>query len=48
METSAKVRLEQELNKIRPVVASAASTVQRIRDRSAYGWVQLNDLVISI
>ncbi|KAH9711929.1 DNA polymerase alpha catalytic subunit [Citrus sinensis] len=48
MEISAKIPLEKELNKIRPVVALAASTVQRIRERCAYGWVQLNDLAISV
>ncbi|XP_044469106.1 DNA polymerase alpha catalytic subunit [Mangifera indica] len=48
MEASAKIPLEKELNKIRPVVALAASTVQRIRDRCAYGWVQLNDLIVLV
>lgn len=48
MEISAKIPLEKELNKIRPVVALAASTVQRIRERCAYGWVKLNDIAISV
>ncbi|XP_022741467.1 DNA polymerase alpha catalytic subunit isoform X2 [Durio zibethinus] len=48
METSARIPLEKQLAKVRPVVDLAASTVQRIRDRCAFGWVQLNDLIITI
>ncbi|KAB1214754.1 DNA polymerase alpha catalytic subunit [Morella rubra] len=45
---STRLTLEKELAKIRPMVDLAASTVQRMRDRCAYGWVQLQDLVIAI
>ncbi|TXG59415.1 hypothetical protein EZV62_013988 [Acer yangbiense] len=48
MEIGAKIPVEKELSKIRPMVALAASTVQRIRDRCGYGWVQLSDLVITV
>ncbi|KAI4314977.1 hypothetical protein L6164_027831 [Bauhinia variegata] len=47
MEAKSKIPLERELSKIRPMVDLAASTVQRIRDRCAYGWVQLQDLVVT-
>ncbi|XVE87107.1 hypothetical protein DITRI_Ditri18aG0089600 [Diplodiscus trichospermus] len=48
METSARIPVEKELAKVRPVVDLAASTVQRIRDRCAFGWVQINDLIITV
>ncbi|KAL5754943.1 hypothetical protein ACOSP7_023163 [Xanthoceras sorbifolium] len=48
MEINAKIPLEKELSKIRPMVALAAATVQRIRDQCGYGWVQLNDFVITV
>ncbi|OMO56655.1 DNA-directed DNA polymerase, family B, pol2 [Corchorus capsularis] len=47
IEATARIPLEKELAKVRPMVELAASTVQRIRDRCAFGWVQMNDLVIS-
>ncbi|GER47322.1 DNA polymerase [Striga asiatica] len=40
--------LEKELAKIRPLVELAASTIQKIRDRSAYGWVQVKDLIVLV
>ncbi|GLU20032.1 hypothetical protein SLE2022_362500 [Rubroshorea leprosula] len=48
METTARVHIEKELARIRPVVDSAASTVQRIRDRCAYGWVLMKDLFVTV
>ncbi|XVF15540.1 hypothetical protein REPUB_Repub09cG0162700 [Reevesia pubescens] len=48
METSARIPLEKELAKVRPLVDLAASTVQKIRDRCAFGWVQMNDLIITV
>lgn len=41
-----KAQVEKELIRVRPLVDLAASTIQRIRDRCAYGWVQMNDLFI--
>ncbi|XP_027362652.1 DNA polymerase alpha catalytic subunit [Abrus precatorius] len=48
MEAKSRIPIEKELIKIRPMVNLAASTVQKIRDRCAYGWVRLQDLVISV
>ncbi|EOX91455.1 DNA polymerase alpha catalytic subunit isoform 1 [Theobroma cacao] len=48
METSARIPLEKELAKVRPLVDLAASTVQRIRDRCAFGWVRMIDLIIAV
>ncbi|KAJ4828983.1 hypothetical protein Tsubulata_020636 [Turnera subulata] len=47
-DASTRVLLERELTKIRPVVDTAMSTVQKIRDRCAYGWVQLSDLAVTV
>ncbi|TYG46032.1 hypothetical protein ES288_D11G224000v1 [Gossypium darwinii] len=47
MDTSARIAVEKELAKVRPVVDLAASTVKRIRDRCAFGWVQINDLIVT-
>ncbi|KAF7851792.1 hypothetical protein BT93_L2647 [Corymbia citriodora subsp. variegata] len=41
-----KAQVEKELIRVRPLVDLAASTIQRIRDRSAYGWVQMKDLFV--
>lgn len=48
IEANLRIPVEKELARIRPLVELAASTVQKIRDRCAYGWVQLNDLAVSI
>ncbi|XP_057948989.1 DNA polymerase alpha catalytic subunit isoform X3 [Malania oleifera] len=48
MEVSSRIPLEKELAKIRPVVDLAVSTIQQIRDRCAYGWIQLEDIVIAV
>ncbi|KAK4416185.1 DNA polymerase alpha catalytic subunit [Sesamum alatum] len=43
-----RMPVEKELAKIRPLVETAASTVQKIRDRCAYGWVKLSDLIVVV
>ncbi|KAL5099247.1 hypothetical protein RYX36_003574 [Vicia faba] len=48
MEAKARIPIEKELIKLRPVVELAASTIQKIRDRCAFGWVKLQDLVVTI
>ncbi|KAK4488380.1 hypothetical protein RD792_004141 [Penstemon davidsonii] len=48
IEGDKRLLVEKELTKIRPLVELAASTVQKIRDRCAYGWVQLQDLIVMI
>lgn len=48
IEGSTRLPLERELAKIRPMVQLAASTVQGIRDRCGYGWVQLQDFIITV
>lgn len=48
MEAKSRIPIEKELIKIRPIVDLAASTIQKIRDRCAFGWVKLQDLVVAI
>ncbi|KAG6729216.1 hypothetical protein I3842_01G015200 [Carya illinoinensis] len=48
VEASNRLPLEKELAKIRPMLNLAASTAERIRDRCAFGWVQLQDLIITV
>ncbi|CAI9754278.1 unnamed protein product [Fraxinus pennsylvanica] len=48
IESTNRLTVEKELAKVRPVAELAASTVQKIRDRCAYGWVQLKDLTVTI
>lgn len=48
MEASSRIPLEKQLTKIRPMINLAATTVQRMRDQCAYGWVQLNDLTVTV
>ncbi|KAG5069905.1 hypothetical protein JHK85_002282 [Glycine max] len=48
MEAKSRIPIEKELIKIRAVIKSAASTAQEIRDRCAFGWVKLENLVISV
>ncbi|KAK7307110.1 hypothetical protein VNO77_39879 [Canavalia gladiata] len=48
MEAKTRIPIEKELIKIRPIVDLAASTAHKIRDRCAYGWVRLQDLVITV
>jgi len=48
MEGKSRITIEKEVMKIRPMIDPAASTAQKIRDRCAYGWVRLEDLVITV
>ncbi|RDY09686.1 DNA polymerase alpha catalytic subunit, partial [Mucuna pruriens] len=45
MEAKSRIPIEKELIKIRPMIDLAASTAQKMRDRCAFGWVRLQDLV---
>lgn len=45
VEATIRTQVERELARVRPVVDTAASIVQRIRDRCAYGWVLMMDLI---
>lgn len=47
-EYNARMPAEKRLAKIRPAIDAAAMTIRKIRDRCAYGWVQLNDIVVSV
>ncbi|XP_049382025.1 DNA polymerase alpha catalytic subunit [Solanum stenotomum] len=47
VESNMRIQVEKELVRIRPVVEAAASTVEKFRDRCAYSWVQLKDLIVS-
>ncbi|KAK4789987.1 hypothetical protein SAY86_017291 [Trapa natans] len=46
VEATIRPQVERELVRIRPVVGTAASIVQRIRDRCAYGWLQMDLIAI--
>lgn len=48
MEIDKRLAVEKEVARIRPLVETAASTVEKIRDRCAYGWVQLKDFVVLV
>lgn len=48
MERNTRLQLEKEMAQIRPMVDLAASTIQRIRDRCAFGWIQLQDLIVAV
>ncbi|KAL8477076.1 hypothetical protein ACS0TY_029401 [Phlomoides rotata] len=48
IEGDKRVMVENQLAKIRPLVETAASTVQKIRDRCAYGWIQLKDFIVIV
>uniref|UniRef100_A0A803KSA7 DNA polymerase n=1 Tax=Chenopodium quinoa TaxID=63459 RepID=A0A803KSA7_CHEQI len=45
---AARPPFEKELNRKRPLVDSAAIAAQKLRDRCAFGWVQLNDLFVTL
>uniref|UniRef100_A0A7C9DCJ8 Zinc finger DNA-directed DNA polymerase family B alpha domain-containing protein n=2 Tax=Opuntia streptacantha TaxID=393608 RepID=A0A7C9DCJ8_OPUST len=47
VDANAILRLEKELARVRPMVDSAANIAQKLRDRCAYGWVQLTDLFLT-
>ncbi|KAH9611127.1 hypothetical protein KSS87_007292 [Heliosperma pusillum] len=48
VDIKARVILEKELERVRPIVSPAAVVVQKLRDRCAYGWVQLTDLFVTL
>ncbi|KOM56825.1 hypothetical protein LR48_Vigan10g271700 [Vigna angularis] len=48
MEAKSRITIEKEVIKIRPMIDPAASTAQKIRDHCAFGWVRLEDLVVSV
>uniref|UniRef100_A0A1D1Z487 DNA-directed DNA polymerase n=2 Tax=Anthurium amnicola TaxID=1678845 RepID=A0A1D1Z487_9ARAE len=48
LDKSARIQFEKELAQVRLQTDAALSTVQKIRDRCAYGWVKLKDLSISV
>ncbi|XP_014520971.1 DNA polymerase alpha catalytic subunit [Vigna radiata var. radiata] len=48
MEAKSRMTIEKEVIKIRPMVDPAASTAQKIRDRCAFGWVRLENLVVTV
>ncbi|XAR73998.1 DNA-directed DNA polymerase [Bertholletia excelsa] len=47
VESKIRIQVEKELTRFRPLVDLAASTAQDIRDRCAFGWVQLEDLIVT-
>ncbi|CAA7030946.1 unnamed protein product [Microthlaspi erraticum] len=46
MDVGVRIEVEKAMTKIRPAVESAASVARSIRDRCAYGWLQLTDIAI--
>ena len=46
MDVGVRIQVEKALTKIRPAVQAAASMARSIRDRCAYGWLQLTDIAI--
>lgn len=46
MDAGVRIQVEKAMAKIRPAVESAAAMARRVRDRCAYGWVQLTDIAI--
>ncbi|GLJ35374.1 hypothetical protein SUGI_0711430 [Cryptomeria japonica] len=48
LEYSARILAEKRLDKVRPAIDAAATTIREIRDRSAYGWVNLDNLVVGV
>ncbi|KAJ8430025.1 hypothetical protein Cgig2_008464 [Carnegiea gigantea] len=47
VDVNARLQLEKELARVRPMVDLAANIAQKLRDRCAYGWVQLTDLFVT-
>ncbi|CAH9145538.1 unnamed protein product [Cuscuta epithymum] len=43
-----KLQVEKEMAGIRPLVKTASSTIEKLRDRCGYGWVQLSNLTVDI
>eukprot|EP01018_Ginkgo_biloba_P019744 Gb_26053 [translate_table: standard] len=48
LEYNARIAAEKRLAKVRPAIDAAAMTAQKTRDRSAYGWVNLQSLVVNV
>ncbi|KAF6171298.1 hypothetical protein GIB67_036966 [Kingdonia uniflora] len=48
LDLKARIQAEVELDRVRPELVLAASTIQKIRDRCAYGWIQLSDLCVNV
>ncbi|CAA7056881.1 unnamed protein product [Microthlaspi erraticum] len=46
MDVGVRLQVEKAMANIRPVVESAAAMARLVRDRCAYGWVQLTDIAI--
>ncbi|KAL1216796.1 DNA polymerase alpha catalytic subunit [Cardamine amara subsp. amara] len=46
MDVGVRIQVEKAMTKIRPAAESAASMARSIRDRCAYGWLQLTDIAI--
>ncbi|CDY12803.1 BnaC07g16300D [Brassica napus] len=46
MDVGVRIQVEKALTKTRPAVQAAASMARSIRDRCAYGWLQLTDIAI--
>ncbi|CAN8251389.1 unnamed protein product [Cochlearia groenlandica] len=46
MDVSVRIQVEKAMTKIKPAVESASSIAQSVRDRCAYGWIQLTDIAI--
>ncbi|RAL40757.1 hypothetical protein DM860_008455 [Cuscuta australis] len=43
-----KVQVEKEMAEIRPLVKTASSTIEKLRNRCGYGWVQLRNLTVDV
>ncbi|XP_057544544.1 DNA polymerase alpha catalytic subunit isoform X1 [Amaranthus tricolor] len=48
VDAAARLSLEKELIRIRTKVNLGAALAQKLQDRCAYGWVQLNDLFVTL
>lgn len=48
VDDAVRLPLEKELIRLRPMVELAANVAQKLRDRCAYGWVQLSDLFATL
>ncbi|EHA8591429.1 DNA polymerase alpha catalytic subunit [Cocos nucifera] len=48
LDQKARLPFEKDFAVIRPATSLATSVIQKIRDRCAYGWVQLKDLTVSV
>ncbi|WVZ14207.1 hypothetical protein V8G54_011773 [Vigna mungo] len=48
MEAKSRITIAKEVIKIKQMIDPAASTAQKIRDQCPFGWVRLEDLVVSV